>query len=302
MFRFSLFAIILSTATAWPVQAEEPLEAEILKITEGADARIGVALIVDGQDTLTVNNDYGYPLMSVMKLHQAIAITSYLEEKGRSLDETISITNRDLKPDTWSPLRDRYPEGNVRMSIRELLCYTLQQSDNNACDILFSRILGTDGVDSLLRTAGVKDFAIAATEDAMHRELSRCQDNWSTPLSTAEMLDRLVAGRLPLDENGFIIETLLDCRTGANRLPLPLQGTEARIGHKTGTSDLGKDGRWTGINDAGFVLLPDGRRYTLVVFISGSAMSMEATEKIIADISAVVYTRLSEHDNLTAEE
>lgn len=196
MFRFSLFAIILSTATAWPVRAEEPLEAEILKITEGADARVGVALIVDGQDTLTVNNDYGYPLMSVMKLHQAIAVTSYLEEKGRSLDEATCITSRDLKPDTWSPLRDRYPEGNVRMSIRELLCYTLQQSDNNACDILFSRVLGTEGVDSLLRTAGVKDFAIAATEDAMHRELSRCQDNWSTPLSTAEMLDRLVAGRL----------------------------------------------------------------------------------------------------------
>ena len=66
MFRFSLFAIVLSTATAWPVQAEEPLEAEILKITEGADARVGVALIVDGQDTLTVNNVYRFPLMSVM--------------------------------------------------------------------------------------------------------------------------------------------------------------------------------------------------------------------------------------------
>ena len=31
-------------------------------------------------------------------------------------------------------------------------------------------------------------------------------------------------------------------------------------------------------------------------------MSMEATEKIIADISTVVYIRLSEHGNLTAEE
>ena len=278
------------------------LEPALRKIIDEYDATVGVAFIADCGDTVTVNNDARYPLMSVMKLHQAIAITKYMEEKGRSLDEATCITSQDLKRDTWSPLRDRYPEGNARMSIRELLCYTLQQSDNNACDILFSRILGTDGVDSLLRTAGVKDFAIAATEDAMHRELSKCQDNWSTPLSTAEMLDRLVAGRLPLDENGFIIETLLDCRTGANRLPLPLQGTEARIGHKTGTSDLGKDGRWTGINDAGFVLLPDGRRYTLVVFISGSAMSMEATEKIIADISAVVYTRLSEDDNLTAEE
>lgn len=302
MFRLTLFAIVLGMASARPIQAEEPLETEILRITEEADARIGVALIVDGKDTLTVNNDFRYPLMSVMKLHQAIAVTAYLEEKGRSLDERIFVSSRDLKRDTWSPLRDRHPGGNVRLSVRELLRYTIQQSDNNACDILFSRILSPGEVDSLLRTAGVRDFAIEATEDAMHRDLSRCHDNWSTPLSTAAMLDRLVTGRLPLDENGFLIETLLDCRTGENRLPLPLQGTEARIGHKTGTSDLGNDGRWTGINDAGFVLLPDGRRYTIAVFISGSAMDLEATERIIADISAVVYTRLSANDALTAED
>lgn len=296
MFRFSLFAIVLSTATAWPVQAEEPLEAEILKITEGADARVGVALIVDWQDTLTVNNDYRYPLMSVMKLHQAIAITSYLEEKGRSLDETISITNRDLKTDTWSPLRDRYPEGNVRMSIRELLCYTLQQSDNNACDILFDRFAAPEYVDSIIRSMGFRDFRIAATEDEMHRDLKKCRENVSSPLSAAELMDRLASGTLPLGKEyaDFIRSTLLECRTGLNRLPLPLEGSGALIGHKTGTSDREADGRWTGINDVGFVLLPDGRSYTLAVFISDSALGMEENEKLIADISGAVYSELSE--------
>ena len=39
-----------------------------------APGRIGVAVITSEGDTLTVNNDGGYPLMSVFKLHEALAV------------------------------------------------------------------------------------------------------------------------------------------------------------------------------------------------------------------------------------
>ena len=45
-------------------------------------------------------------------------------------------------------------------------------------------------------------------------------------------------------------------------------------------------------NDAGFILLPNGKRYTLVVFVKHSKLSFEATERVIADISAVVFRTL----------
>lgn len=288
-----LLALVLTAAA--PASAEGNLKTQLQKIIAGADARVGVAVIADG-DTLTVNGSPDYPLMSVMKLHQAVAVARILEERGLPLTTTVHIYVQDLKAGTWSPLRDARPGGGFDMSVAELLRYTLQQSDNNACDILFDRFAAPEHVDSIIRSMGFRDFRIAATEDEMHRDLKKCRENVSSPLSAADLMDRLASGTLPLGKEyaDFIRSTLLECRTGLNRLPLPLEGSGALIGHKTGTSDREADGRWTGINDVGFVLLPDGRSYTLAVFISDSALGMEENEKLIADISGAVYSELSE--------
>ena len=290
---FLLLALVLTAAA--PASAEGNLKTQLQKIIAGADARVGVAVIADG-DTLTVNGSPDYPLMSVMKLHQAVAVARILEERGLPLTTAVHIYGQDLKSGTYSPLRDARPGGGFDMSVAELLRYTLQQSDNNACDILFDRFAAPEHVDSIIRSMGFRDFRIAATEDEMHRDLKKCRENVSSPLSAADLMDRLASGTLPLGKEyaDFIRSTLLECRTGLNRLPLPLEGSGALIGHKTGTSDREADGRWTGINDVGFVLLPDGRSYTLAVFISDSALGMEENEKLIADISGAVYSELSE--------
>ena len=291
--RLFLLLALAFTAAA-PASEERDLKTQIREIIAGADARVGVAVIADG-DTLTVNGSPDYPLMSVMKLHQAVAVARILEERGLPLTTTVHIYVQDLKAGTWSPLRDARPGGGFDMSVAELLRYTLQQSDNNACDILFDRFAAPEHVDSIIRSMGFRDFRIAATEDEMHRDLKKCRENVSSPLSAADLMDRLASGTLPLGKEyaDFIRSTLLECRTGLNRLPLPLEGSGALIGHKTGTSDREADGRWTGINDVGFVLLPDGRSYTLAVFISDSALGMEENEKLIADISGAVYSELS---------
>ena len=293
--KFLITVFYLQIFVVLSVYASDPLRRQIQAIVDKADAEVGVALIVDGKDTLTVNNDARYPLMSVMRFHQALAVTHYLEERGLPLSTTIRVEKSDLLPDTYSPLRDRYPEGGVSLPVSELLAYTLGLSDNNACDILFRYIGGVAVADGFIRSLGMDDFALSATEDDMHRHPQTCYDNWSTPLSTALLMDNLVAGALPIDTayTHFLCQTLLACQTGKERLPAPLQGSTARIGHKTGTSDRNERGEWTGINDAGFVLLPHGRRYAIAVLVKHSRLSLRDTEKIIADISAVVYRHLS---------
>ena len=232
--------------------------------------------------------------MSVMKYHQALAVVHYLEQHRLPLSTAVWIEKKDLLPGTYSPLRDNYPEGNIFLSIGELLRYTLQQSDNNACDILFRYVGGTDVIDKYIRSLGVEAFSISATEDEMHRYPVKCFANWSTPLAVVCLMDKLVDGTLPIDTvyTNFICKTLLECQTGKERLSFPLQGSQARIGHKTGTSDQDEQGKWIAINDVGFIQLPDGRRYTIAVLIKHSKMSFQETEKIIADISEVVYKRL----------
>lgn len=270
--------------------AQDHLYSRISDMLQGKKAEVGVAVIVDGKDTVTVGNGHRYPLMSVVKLHQALAVADYCGRNGLGLDARIEVKPSDLKPDTYSPLRDKYPSGGVTLTVKELLDYTLLSSDNNACDILFRLTGGPEATDTYIRRLGIGDFAVVATEDDMHQHLERCYQNWSTPLATACVLEKLLTEELfTPDFQRYIRQALIDCQTGKDRLPHPLEGTGAVIGHKTGTGDRNADGQIIGINDAGFVLLPDGRRYTLVVFVKDSEESASDTVAIIAEVSRAVY-------------
>ncbi len=149
------------------------------------------------------------------------------------------IARDELNPDTWSPLRDRYPLGDKELSVLELLEYTLRQSDNNACDILFRRFGGPEAVDRCIRSLGFDCFAIAVTEEEMHTDPACCYANRSAPSEMALLLDRFV-DRAPFatEYRDFIVRTMLACTTGTDRLPAGLANTEAVIGHKTGTNGV----------------------------------------------------------------
>jgi Beta-lactamase class A len=267
-----------------------PLEAQLKEAIKDKKAEIGIAVIIDGKDTITVNNDNHYPLMSVFKFHQALALADYMAKHKQSLDTLLKIEKSDLKPDTYSPLRDKYPQGEIEMSIADLLRYTLQQSDNNACDILFNYQGGTDAVDKYIHSLGIQDCAIVGTEAAMHEDLDLCYQNWSTPLAAAELLE--IFRREPLfakEYKDFIWQTMVECQTGQDRLVAPLLDKKVTVGHKTGTGDRNAKGQQIGCNDIGFVLLPDGRTYSIAVFVKDSEESFADNSKIIADISRIVY-------------
>ena len=46
--------------------------------------------------------------MSVFKFHQALALADYMGKQQQSLNFELTIKKEDLKPDTYSPLRENY--------------------------------------------------------------------------------------------------------------------------------------------------------------------------------------------------
>ena len=54
------------------------LETQLKEAIKDKKAEIGIAVIIDEKDTVTVNNDIHYPLMSVFKFHQALALADYM--------------------------------------------------------------------------------------------------------------------------------------------------------------------------------------------------------------------------------
>ena len=290
------FIVFLCLVPTLLFARQTQLETQLKEAIKGKKAEIGIAVIIDGKDTVTVNNDIHYPLMSVFKFHQALALADYMGKQKQSLETRLPIKKSDLKPDTYSPLRDKYPQGGTEMSIADLLRYTLQQSDNNACDILFNYQGGPDAVNKYIHSLGIRECAIVGTETAMHEDLNLCYENWTTPLAAAELVE--IFRKKPLFPNvykDFIFQTMVECQTGQDRLVAPLLDKKVTVGHKTGTGDLNAKGQQIGCNDIGFVLLPGGRTYSIAVFVKNSEENNQANSKIIANISRIVYEYIMQH-------
>ena len=279
----------------------------IASLADSMDARCGVAVIFGDGDTLSYTGGHFwidgsasgrfpmaaspgecFPMASVFKFHQALAVCDRLMRSGVSLDTEVSVGKADLAENTWSPLRDEYPYGG-RFTYGELLAYTLQQSDNNACDFLFRTVCDVSRTDSYIRSLGIDDFAIACDEETMHDDLSACYSNWTTPLAAAALLDKFYSVRDSSEYTGYVWKLMSDCCTGQNRIPGHISGKVSQIAHKTGTGDIDADDRIMAVNDIGVVLLPDGRHYSIAVFVSDAAAGMEECEEFIAKVSEAVY-------------
>lgn len=293
---FLIYVVLVSSAAACAMDINS-LKKEIENYIFAKKAVIGCALIDNKANIIAINNNIKFPLMSVYKLHQAIAVLKTLESSQYDLNSSFHITKDKLLENTYSPLRDRHKRADFDISINDLLKYSLQLSDNNACDILFEKIINPADTDKLVRSFGIEDFAISQTENDMHADLNNCYKNWTSPLALADLLHKLLHGCILSKYNtDILINMLIECKTGAGRLPEPLCD-KVIIGHKTGTGDRNQRGEIIGLNDAGFVRLPNGIEYIIVVLIKDSLLSYAETEAVIARISALAYSYFSSANN-----
>lgn len=288
--------ILALTAVAWgcagrghasPEAADicDSLRNELCKIAHTAPGQVGIAVITPDGDTITVNNDSIYQMMSVFKLHQAIAV-------AHTLDTIISFPRSEMNPDTWSPMLKEHPELQLNITVRDLLRYTLQQSDNNASNLMFSRIVSTHDCDRFIREAtGINDFSIRYTEQQMFDNHDLADDNHSSPLACARLMHKLFTDSIVSpDKQSALQQILLDCRTGLDRIYAPLKDKKGvTLAHKTGSGNRNSSGELMAHNDVGRVTLPDGRTYELAVLIRNFNGTEAEAAVVIAEISAAVY-------------
>lgn len=268
----------------------------ISEIVASYPGEIGVAVIIDDSDTVAVNNRNIYPMMSVFKVHQALALCDDFDRRGISLDTLITIRRDELDPHTWSPMMKDYPDSEFSLTVKDLLRYTLRQSDNNASNLMFGRLLGVEKTDSFISTViPRRDFRIAYTEAEMSADHRRAYSNSTSPLGAAELINRLFTDSLvSRDKQDFIMRTLGECETGKDRIAAPLLDREGvSIAHKTGSGYTNEEGVLAAHNDVAYICLPNGTRYSLAVFVKDFKGNETHAAKAIAHVSAAVYSILS---------
>ncbi len=268
----------------------------ISEIVASYPGEIGVAVIIDDSDTVAVNNRNIYPMMSVFKVHQALALCDDFDRRGILLDTLITIRRDELDPHTWSPMMKDYPDSEFSLTVKDLLRYTLRQSDNNASNLMFGRLLGVEETDSFISTViPRRDFRIAYTEAEMSADHRRAYSNSTSPLGAAELINRLFTDSLvSRDNQDFIMHTLGECETGKDRIAAPLLDREGvSIAHKTGSGYTNEEGVLAAHNDVAYICLPNGTRYSLAVFVKDFKGNETQAAEAIAHVSAAVYSILS---------
>lgn len=268
----------------------QSLGEKIGAIAAGAEGRVAVSCAVPGV-RLDCHLQAGSrpPMQSVFKFPMAMAALDRVEKGELGLDQMIRFLPSDrILPKTYSPLQDKYPEGNVEVPLRELLQAAVMLSDNTASDIVLRVLGGPARVTEYVQRLGVRGFHLEDNEAGLHRELAAQYRNWFEPRAAVQLL-RLLRERSPLDaeHTRLLLGWMRESPTGAKRIK-GLLPEGVGVMHKTGTSGT-RDGVTQATNDIGLVPLPNGKMLALAVFVTDAKASPAKIESVIAEIARAIY-------------
>lgn len=204
----------------------------------------------------------------------------------------LTITRDMIDERTYSPMRNERRTYPYRISVARLLEYMVAESDNNAADILLAYAGGAEQMQAYLNRLGFGEIEVSVNEREMNADIAKQYVNRASPADVVRFLKTVREGDILTPENRKFFDKIMTATvTGGDKLKAGLpQGTV--FGHKTGSSSRTAEGIKIADNDAGFVILPDGRTYYIAVMVFDSRMSDRENAALAAEISAVIYNRL----------
>jgi len=273
----------------FPLFAQPALQQRIATIAAEAHGKVSVACSLPGT---VLNCDFNAharpPMQSVFKAPLAFTALHVVERGKLSLDQPIRFRASDRIPGAYSPLQDQYPAGEVDIPLRQLLSMAVSLSDNAAADIVLRVIGGPAVVDRYIKATGITGFHLKDNEAALHRDATAQYRNWFEPAGAVQFL-RLLNDHPPLTPEhaalllGWMRETPRANHRIGGQLP---PGTV--VMHKPGTSDTA-NGSTPATNDIGLIVLPDGRRLAIAIFVTDSAAGDAERDSVIARIARAAY-------------
>lgn len=287
MKKLSLLLVLL---TGFAFGQQSDIDRKIDSLTRNRQATVGISVLgFENGFVYNRNADRKLPMQSVFKFHIAAAVLDAVDRGKLSLDQKVVLDPSSLMKDTWSPLREKYPDGNPGVPLREILELTVAQSDNNGCDILLKLVGGTAAVQKFMNAKGVKNFRIRYTEAQMHEDWNAQYRNSTTTRSAVTLLKMFYDGKLLSKKStDYLMKVMLSTSTGKNKLieQLPAATPAAR---KTGASGKNNAGLTGAENEMAIITTPSGRHYAIAVFVSNSIETGAVNCKMISDISKTFW-------------
>ena len=253
------------------------------------------AMNLDTGQRVASHGDERFPMGSVFKFPTTIALLQRVDRGEFRLDQRVTITPQEFSMG-WSPIRDNAHGQSVTMTLRELLVFSLGQSDNSAVDKILSMTGGPEVVTQTLLTLGIKDIRVDRKENDFGRDAvadmlaySRDPRDTSTPNAMVDLL-RLVYLRkekLSPSSHNLMMTIMETSMTGPHRIREAMPAATI-VAHKTGTMPGTS-------NDVAIVSSLDGKHHVAIaVLTKGSKMSEEDRDALIRELTMSAWSTLTQ--------
>lgn len=288
---------------------------KIEKLSEGLVGKIGVSAQELGSGVnITINGDESFVMASTYKVAIAVTLLDRIDKGQIKLSDLIDLPQDEMVVGT-NAIAESYVHPGVQFSVANLIEVMITESDNTATDFCLNLAGGPEAVTKKLRSLGITEQRVDRATSEILRDfyglsdkayfpvvtkavaddptllLKMTQPNMefekdprdhTTPKAMLDLLLAIDAGKaMSAESSKFLLGVMSRTRTGEGRLKglLP-KGTP--VAHKTGT--IG------GVaNDVGFITLPDGRRFAIVVYTNSSTTSTADQDRAIAEVSRTLY-------------
>lgn len=290
MKKILTLTLLVFTTVVFGQTKKDNLTEKIEKILKDKRANVGVSIFEsNNKKVVDIKGDDFFPMLSTVKFPIALTILDKVQKKELSFSQKIFIKKEELLEDSdnWSPFKEKYPNGNLEITLEEALSWMVSHSDNNLTDILLRLIGGPETVQNFINS---KNFIIKNDEEDMHKDWESQFINRITPNEATRLLSQFNKGKI-LDKTTtkWLYTAMLNNASGANRLKGKLpKGT--KIAHRTGTSFTNENGMTGAINDMGIIELPNKKKKIIIcVLVNDTYESFKNSEEIIADIAKATY-------------
>lgn len=272
-------AVFAGSLLAFPAFADDVVSG-FAELERRSGGRLGVAAVDTASGRRADHRgDERFALCSTFKFLAAAFVLARVDRGHERLDRRMVFSERDLV--TYSPVTKEHV-GAAGMSLAEVCDAAITLSDNTAGNLMLASFGGPAALTHFARALDGGVTRLDRIETALNEATPGDPRDTTTPSAMLDIMRRLLVGdTLSTASRERLTGWLLACKTGAKRLRAGLPA-DWRVGDKTGTGGNGS------ANDIAIVWPPGRAPILVAVYFTGSTISDEARNAVIADAGRLV--------------
>jgi beta-lactamase class A len=305
--------------------ARRNLDTRLQALGQNFNGDVGIA-VKDLQTGFTSHFDgqAHFPQQSVSKFWVTLTALDKADRGELSIDSPVTVRKSDLTLFN-QPIAQLVGLNGYTTTLSELMRRAMQQSDNTCNDFVLWRSGGPEAVRDFLQRKGISGIRFGPGERVMQSRIAGMEwkpwmvgsafytarnavpasvrraafENYvadpidgATPLGTVDALAKLKKGQLlsPASTQK-LLAIMSNTKTGPQRLKGGLAPGWS-LAHKTGTGQV-LGATQSGYNDIGIITGPDGRSYSVAVFIRRTTAPIPTRMALMQNVTRAVidYSR-----------